>query len=1381
MIGLSPAPRATADGLMSRDGSARSARESRDPAPFAYVSTWAACLIVCIAYSLAGAAGVLFLQRILTPDLAGVAVSVGVPWLPVGLGVSGLLLFGRRAWPGVFAGSCVTWGVIQGDGWLIVLLGAASEAVSIVLIAWLLEVWRYRRSLERYQDALILIAAAALGRIVTSGADVIGLVAEVWAHLGPKSPLILDEAGVHRSGDVIFVTPALLMYGLRWWANTMAGVVLVVPLLAFFERGADRPRSPPLGEAALWASASAVWLGLALSLSGSSARLSLLAGALVLVVWAALRLGVAVASVGTLAFSIVTTAGFGLQLGVFAGTAGRESIEIQWGFIALLSGVGLFLTALLSGGQRAQRELAAATDRYRRLFYANSNPMWAEDVASGAILVANDAALNVYGYTKDAFLRLHGRDVSVRSWPLAIMTATERPDDERPYAAVHRAASGKTFEVEVSPVHVELNGATVRVCFIDPVDERNDLRVAVLSAAELERQRLGAEIRERLATLLAELGAGADRILRTAGGNPSAELDRLEVLEEGASTAIAICRQLTRGASPIQFASGDLIEALRGLPALLEVEGGPRLELSVRSFAPVTLSLERCEHAYRIAQDAVRLALLRPGARHVHVAIAVTADSVEITVEDDGEWPETGRPEGEWQVSPMALRAAATRASLSIEPRRAGGTRVRFECDQRTDVAQPAAAQPTGDRAAGDRTDGEGSAAAAAVGTGEPVTARSTAFRASLEGVLLFLACVATGAAGLLVLQHIDAQRVAFVPGLAFPWLANGVAVVGLFLGGVRLAPAIFFSSIAVWRGLVHDPWITVVADAFGETLCAILVVQLLHRWGFRRSFDRARDLGLLVVAAAVGRTIPLVFDLVGLQLAVALAPESLPPEMRAAIAGAGEGFLGVTWLEVAVGLRWWINGVAGITLLVPAVVSMSADLRRVLLVRWRETVAYALALGLTAATVAGGPGANWRLPLLALGVVLVSWAAVRFSVAFASVATLVLALGATVGYGLGLGPFAPTTAAEGSEVLWQFISLLAATGLFLTTVIANQDKAVRELRELKARYETLFEAIPRAVIACSEETGRITTVNAEAVRKYGYTRGELLAMRPDDLVADAAASEAQADATGSIARAVHSTVHRTRSGAIFEAEVSSTRVALSGVAEQLLFIIDVTERNDLRRRVLEASDLERRRLAHELHDGLGQTLTGLAMGVASLRRTIERSGVASQADLQFVSNVIGTARGDCDRIINGLSPLEATAGDLLLALRNLPAQLPPQSRQQLSVEIRADAELRLPLAMREHLYHIAREAVNNALKHARASHIAVEVSVAPDRITLVVADDGVGFDPALQTVTGLGLKSLALRSAVLRAQLSVERRHEGGIAVTCRCPHVGAAAALSA
>jgi signal transduction histidine kinase len=245
---------------------------------------------------------------------------------------------------------------------------------------------------------------------------------------------------------------------------------------------------------------------------------------------------------------------------------------------------------------------------------------------------------------------------------------------------------------------------------------------------------------------------------------------------------------------------------------------------------------------------------------------------------------------------------------------------------------------------------------------------------------------------------------------------------------------------------------------------------------------------------------------------------------------------------------------------------------------------------------------------------------------------------------------------------------------------------------------------------------------------------------------------------------------HRARSGEVFDVELALTALDVDGAPGALCFAIDVSERNRLRTRMLEATDRERRHLARDLHDGLGQVLTGLQLGVSALKRAAARGESVAPKSVAFVADAAREAQRTADRVLRGISPLQDTNGDLLQAVRSLAEHLPPAYRHRLKVSVTATASVTLPLEAREHLYQIVREAVTNALKHARATEIAVAVSVTAADIEARIEDDGIGIDTAIES-SGIGLESLGLRAGVLRGELAVGRRAGRGTVVVCRCP----------
>ncbi len=1317
------------------------------------------------AYVATGWVGVMLLRQLMDATIVAVAPAVAMPWLPVGCGVAGLLHFGRRAWPGVFLGSLVVWGLIQGDPWLSVLPDAIGETLSIVAIVTMLRAWGYRTTLDRYKDSLLLLGALAIGRLIAVGVDAVNVPLVLLLTGASTFDPAVQAFGITRTGSSLVINLDVLTFIGRWWANSVAGGVLAVPLLALASSDADARRRWIMGSPGLLAIV-AIWIAFAFNVSQDAWRPALLAIALLMVAVAATSFGVGIASATTLVLAIASATGFALHLGAFAGLRPAVQLEVAWGFLALLSGTGLFLTALLAQRERGRREVAASVERYRQLFACNPFPMWAEMPGDGRIRIVNPAALRAYGFDETQFLALRSADLRVEADPGRTAPAPARAAPSAMLVERHRTATGVEFDAEVTRIAIDFDDGALRACFVEPLSERVELRVATLTAGDLERFRLGGDLRHRLNPILLRIGERAEEFAARASGGETVDADLLAAIADSVSAASGLCRRLTRGASPLQGADGDLAEAIRQLPSTF-VDAGPEIQVSVHSRALVDLSIERRDHIYRLAEDAVRAAVAHPAARNVRVSLDVSATRLRLVIEDDGDPADTRQSVAGLGLRSISSRAMAAQGQLQVGRASAGGTSIAFEC------AQQAAATDEAAMAAGSSMPCSlPNADVLDRGADAPLLPSPSA-RLLADSALLIAAYVAAGVSGLWLITRTSTAHASFNPGLALPWIANGVSVVALLVRGERLWPALFIASVVVWRGIAADPWITVLFDAAGETVAAIATVRLLKRFGFRLACDRFRDIAVLAAAAAAGRTIVFFADALGVNVAAMITPAAVTAEMRAAFAPATSIF-GLTRSALEAGGRWWLNGVAGILLAVPALASWSGRLWSVLRARLAELAVWFVALAAAAFASLALPQAGWRLPTLVIGLVIVIWGAVRFGVTLASVATLLLALTATTGFILQLGPLAPTGPGEGIGVLWSYIALLAGTAQFLATTLAQHTLVADSLQRLNARYRALFDAVPHPVFAYEAAGGRIRLANRSARLRYGYDDAELDRLTVADLDRDGRLPAAPHLGPTEPVRFL--TRHRTRSGEQFDVELALTALDVDGTAGALCFAIDVSERNRLRTRMLEATDRERRHLARDLHDGLGQVLTGLQLGVSALKRAVERGEPVVAKHVAFVADAAREAQRTADRVLRGISPLQDTNGDLLGAIRSLADHLPPAYRHRLKVTVTATASVTLPLELREHLYQIVREAVTNALKHARATEIAVAVLVTAAEIDARIEDDGVGIDPVIQS-HGIGLESLNLRAGVLRGELSVGRRDPRGTVVRCRCPQPPAAA----
>ena len=193
-----------------------------------------------------------------------------------------------------------------------------------------------------------------------------------------------------------------------------------------------------------------------------------------------------------------------------------------------------------------------------------------------------------------------------------------------------------------------------------------------------------------------------------------------------------------------------------------------------------------------------------------------------------------------------------------------------------------------------------------------------------------------------------------------------------------------------------------------------------------------------------------------------------------------------------------------------------------------------------------------------------------------------------------------------------------------------------------------------------------------------------------------------------------------------FDAPLTDTEGKITGL---LCTGTDVTERSMLEREVVSASEEERQRTARDLHDGLASLLTGVDYRVQAVAKDLSRLDVP-QAGIRTISALIRDAIVQTRAISKGLHPVGSHPEDLMNALRALASQAYPASSA--TCRFRCDAPVLIDDPQRaNHLFRIAQEAVNNAIKHSNATRITLSLAKDSNGLILKITDNGSGFDPA--------------------------------------------------
>jgi PAS domain S-box-containing protein len=211
----------------------------------------------------------------------------------------------------------------------------------------------------------------------------------------------------------------------------------------------------------------------------------------------------------------------------------------------------------------------------------------------------------------------------------------------------------------------------------------------------------------------------------------------------------------------------------------------------------------------------------------------------------------------------------------------------------------------------------------------------------------------------------------------------------------------------------------------------------------------------------------------------------------------------------------------------------------------------------------------------------------------------------------------------------------------------------------------------------------------------------------------------------------------------------------------------DVTERKQLEREVLESTANERRRIGHELHDGLGQYLAGIAFRAKALEQTLRAESVAHAVDAKELASLISNAISQTRSLARGLDPIEVETIGLPAALQNLSAETERFFRVACPFRC-SDPELRVDPQIALALYRIVQEAIHNAIKHGEAQQIEINLGKDGAYLALRVQDNGSGFVVDGRKPAGMGLRVMHYRARSIGATLKVTSQINRGTNIEC-------------
>jgi PAS domain S-box-containing protein len=335
------------------------------------------------------------------------------------------------------------------------------------------------------------------------------------------------------------------------------------------------------------------------------------------------------------------------------------------------------------------------------------------------------------------------------------------------------------------------------------------------------------------------------------------------------------------------------------------------------------------------------------------------------------------------------------------------------------------------------------------------------------------------------------------------------------------------------------------------------------------------------------------------------------------------------------------------------------------------------------------------------------------------------------------------------------------------------------ELSEQQQRLQAVVDTAVEGIITINER-GIVDSMNAAAERMFGYRADEVIGRNVSLLMP----SPYREQHDGYIAR-YRETGHakiigigrefagQRKDGTMFPLDLAVSEVKLGDRRIFTGLVRDLTERKRLEAAVTSSAEQERGRIARDLHDGLGQELGGALFLGNLLQRDLKERGAAEAERAAQIHTLVEKALADAREISRGLYPVPPEPDGLMTALQNLADRVTRDGR----IECIFDADSAVLLedqTTATHLYRIAQEAVNNALKHSGTSRIDIRLAATAHSLEISVRDHGTGWPQNPPASGGLGLQTMKHRAQLVGGRLTAQDVPDGGgVLVSCSVARV--------
>lgn len=333
--------------------------------------------------------------------------------------------------------------------------------------------------------------------------------------------------------------------------------------------------------------------------------------------------------------------------------------------------------------------------------------------------------------------------------------------------------------------------------------------------------------------------------------------------------------------------------------------------------------------------------------------------------------------------------------------------------------------------------------------------------------------------------------------------------------------------------------------------------------------------------------------------------------------------------------------------------------------------------------------------------------------------------------------------------------------------------QSLADLRDSEERLRAVVNTAVEGIITINER-GIVESFNPAAERMFGYRAAEVIG-RNISMLMPSPDREAHDDHLARYVQTGHArvigigreVVGRRKDGSVFPMDLSVSELFLADGRKFTGIVRDITERKRLEQEILQISEQEQRRIGQDLHDGICQQLAGIELMSEVLEGALARKSKQHSAQAGQIASHVREVISQTRLLAHGLCPVVLEDEGLVTALQEL--AFGTRKMFGVSCEFHSSPPVQVTdISVATHLYRIAQEAVNNALRHGRAARIQINLTHSPEELLLTITDDGRGLPARRPQRPGLGLRAMQYRAGMMNATVTLRPNQPTGVIVTC-------------